>query len=122
MEGSPGLFDSVVVFFGPDPDAAEGLAEAQTQIGQGVVDVRGDNGVDGALDEAIAFHLAEGFGEHLLADAAGQLAELGEASGAVFGEDIENDHGPLVGDALDDLVDQSVYLGFGFDGRFGRGF
>ena len=101
----------IVIFFGPDPDAAECFAESTAEIGEGVVDVRGNNGVDGPYDEAVAFHLADGFGEHLLADAAGEFAELGEANGAVVGEDIEDNHGPLIGDAFDDFVDEGIDLG-----------
>jgi len=103
-----GLGDGFRVFFSPDPDAAEGFAEAVAERGEAVVDVWGDDGVDGAGDEAVGLHLAEGLGEHLLADVADELAELGEAEGAVFGEDVEEEHGPLVGDAGDDLADEGV--------------
>ena len=110
-EGRAGLGDGFGVFFGPDPYAAEGFAQAIAEIGEAVVDVWGDDGVHGASDEAVGLHLAKGLGEHLLADVADELAEMGEADGAMLGEDVEDEHGPLVGDAGDDLADE------GFKGR-----
>jgi len=102
--------------FGPHPDATERFAETAAEVGQSVVNMGRNDGVDGALDEAILLHLANGFGEHLLANAAGEFAELGKSNGAVVGEDIENDHGPLVGDAFDDFANEGIDLGVGFRG------
>ena len=67
-EELPGADDFVVVFFGPHPDSAEGRAQAVAQGGELVLDFGRDDGVDGAGDEAVAFHLAHGFSEHFLAD------------------------------------------------------
>lgn len=103
--------DGFGVFFGPDPYAAEGFAQAIAKIGEAVVDVRRNDGVHGASDEAVGLHPAKGLGEHLLADVADELAEMGEADGAMLGEDVEDEHGPLVGNAGDDLADE------GFKGR-----
>ena len=100
-----------MVFFGPHPDAAESAAEAETEIGELVLDARRDDGVDGSGEEAVRFHLADGFGEHFLADAADEFGEPGEAEGSVFLEDFEDQHGPFVGDAFDDLADERIDFG-----------
>jgi hypothetical protein len=124
--GGAGFFELFVVGLGPVPDAAEGGAEALAEGGEGVFDAGWDDGVDGAGDEAVGLHLAEGLGEHLLADAGDELGEAGEADCAVLGEGFEEEEGPLVGYAGDDLLDEAVDGGQGGDAGGGlevdRGF
>lgn len=111
MEGFAGGLDGLTVLLGPDPDTAEGLAEREAEGGEVVFDAGWDDGKDGAGDEAVGLHLAEGLGEHFLADATDEIAETGEAEAAVLGEGFDGEHGPLVGDALDDLADEGVEIG-----------
>jgi hypothetical protein len=113
--------DLVVMGFGPDPDAAEGGAEAAAERCELVFDARRDDGIDGAPDQPVTFHLTYGFGEHLLADAGDEPAELGEANRAVLLKDFEDQHGPFVGDALDDLADEPVDFGVGAGRRLRMG-
>jgi hypothetical protein len=53
-------------------------------------------------------------GEHLLADAGDGFADTGEAETALRFQYLEDEHGPLVGDAANDVVDESFDLGIEF--------
>lgn len=122
-EGGASLFDGGDVAFGPEPNAAEGFAERFAERREGVVDMRRDNGVDGAADEAVLLHLAESLGEHFLADGGDEAAEVLETDNAVFVEGFKDEHGPFVGDAVNGFADECGDLGieFGVSGG-GRGF
>ncbi len=100
----------LVVGFGPFPDAAECCSEAVAERRERVLHTRRDDGVNLAGEEAVGLHLAEGLGEHLLTDAIDDLGEAAEAKGAVLSEGLEDKHGPLVGDAADDLFDKTIDL------------
>ncbi len=64
--------------------------------------------MDGSDEEPIPFHLTNRLGQHLLADAACEFTETGEAQFAVFRQHFEDDHGPFVGNAADQFVDQHL--------------
>lgn len=93
------------------------------EVGEGVVDSGWDDGVDGAGDEAIAFEAAQGDGEHALADAIDGVAEFGESAGSVA-EEMDDEQGPFVADAVEDVADGAVVVGdwlFGQRGGVGHG-
>src|SRR5690606_40257530 len=100
------LFDRGVVLLRPDPDAAEGGAQAASEFGQRVVDMRRDDRVDGARDEAVALHVAQGLRQHLLADAAHMPADLREAERSALLQRLEDQHGPFVRHLADDAAHQ----------------
>lgn len=104
-------FELNVVLFGPDPNATEGSAEAEAQLSERVVDAGRNDGMDGAGDEAVGLHLPKRFCQHLLTHGAEKVCDLGEAKGAVLGENFEDEHRPLVGDATDDLLNEGIDLG-----------
>ncbi len=100
------------MLFCPEPDAADGFAEAFAAWGEGVIDVRRDDGMDAAGDEAIPLELPKSFGEHLLADAGDALGKMGEAKlGGGLAEFLDNEESPLVGDAPEYLVDEGQLSG-----------
>ena len=57
----------------------------------------------------VALHPPQGLGQHLLADPPDQLADAGEPQLAVVGEDLQDEHRPLVGDGSDQVADQCVH-------------
>src|SRR5450830_274249 len=61
-----------------------------------------------AREQTVAFHLTQGLRQHLLADAADQLADAGETLFAMFRQHLQNQHGPLVGHASDQLRDKHL--------------
>src|SRR5690606_20888915 len=109
IESRPRRLDPGQVILRPGPDAAERLAQAVAEIGELVLDSRRDDRMDGALHEPVAFHLAQRLRQHLLADPRDLAANLGEAQLAMIGEDLENQHRPLVGDLSDHVVDEFVH-------------
>lgn len=54
--------------------------------------------------EAVAFELAQGLGEHLLAHAADAIPQLREAHLAALPQLVDDEKRPFVGDALEDLT------------------
>ena len=108
--GGAGCGDFVLVVFGPVDEGLDGGVEGGAEGGEGVVDAWGDDGVDGAGDEAVAFELAEGDGEHAVADALDVAVEFGEAEGVAF-EVGDGEEGPFVGDAVEDVSDFAALSG-----------
>src|SRR5690606_692132 len=100
------LFDRRVVLLRPDPDAAEGGAQAAAKLGQRVIDMRRNDRVDGAQDEAVTLHVTQGLRQHLLADAAHMPANLGEAERSALLQRLEDQHGPLVGHLANNAAHQ----------------
>lgn len=97
------------MLFGPEPDAADSFAETFATRGQRIVDVRRNNGMDAAGDEAISLKLAKSFCKHLLADTGDPLSKVGEAKlGRGLGQLFDDEQGPFVGDALEHLVDEGL--------------
>jgi len=76
--------------------------------------------VYGPHHQAVALHLPKSLGQHLLADAADQLAYAREAQFAMLGQHLQNQHGPLVRHAPDYVVDQPLNPRIGGDARLGR--
>ena len=68
VEGLAGLFDLGQVAFNRGPHAAKRLAQAKAKIGQAVIHAGRDHRMDGADQQAVTFHLAQGLGQHFLAD------------------------------------------------------
>src|SRR5262245_15009961 len=53
------------VFGGPGADGGEGFLQGSAEVGEGVLDVAGGGLlVDGAGEEAVGLHAAQGLGEH----------------------------------------------------------
>ncbi len=73
--------------------------------------------MDSPDDEAVALHLSKCLGEHLLTDAFNQLAETREPQLPMVSEDVQDHHGPLIGYAPDQLVDQSPNTRIEISGR-----
>src|SRR5690606_8813077 len=99
VERLPRLIDLRQVLLRPEPDAAEGFAERRTQAGELVLHLGRDHRIDGPADQAVALHLPQCLGQHLLTDAGHELAYPREAEGSMLGEGLEDEHGPFVGDA-----------------------
>lgn len=74
---------------GPGAEGEDDGFEGAAARGEGVVDARGDLGVDGAGDEAVGFELAELLDEDFLGDGGKGAVEFGEAPGA--GEELPED-------------------------------
>ena len=69
--------------------------------------------------QSIPFHVTERLGQHLLADALDQPAQLGEPHLALRSQGLQDEHGPLVGDTADKVVHQRRIPGVNFGGRRG---
>ena len=65
--------------------------------------------MDEAGDQAVAFELAQGFGQHLLADGRDPLLELGEAEFPVV-QLLDDVQGPLVGYPVESLLDELLSI------------
>ncbi len=57
--------------------------------------------MDGSGYETLALHLAQGLGEHLVADAGNHLTEPGEANLTMVGEHLDDHHRPFISNAAD---------------------
>jgi hypothetical protein len=75
--------------------------------GQAVLHSWRDDRINRAYDQAVTFHLTNGFGEHLLTDLSNQFSQAGKPDRAMLFENFEDEHGPLVCNASDNLADQS---------------
>jgi hypothetical protein len=89
------------MFFRPAAETVQGLDEGAAEPGDGVFDLGRNDGMNGALDEAVALEAAQGLGEHFLGDTADLALELGVTFGAVS-ENLDDERGPFVGDAIED--------------------
>src|SRR3954447_12367015 len=108
--GRPGVGDLLVVVDRPLDQAVDGLLEGLAEDGQLVIDSGWDDGVHRALDEPVALQLAEGQGEHALADPVDLAEQLAETQRAALqhGQDQQR---PLVADPVEDLADFAGDLG-----------
>lgn len=61
-------------------------------------------------NQAVALHLPDGLGKHLLADSSNQLTKPCEAHRPVLLENLKDEHRPFVRHALDDLPDECLDL------------
>jgi hypothetical protein len=120
--GASGLggADALHVELAPVAEGAEGALEGEAVVGEGVFDLRGDGGVDGAGDDAVGLELAEVLGEHLLGDAGDLAAQLGEAVGALV-EPPEDQGFPLAAEDVEGGFDGAVVRlgGVALDHGFG---
>lgn len=109
------------MFFGPAAEAVQRFDESAAEPGEGVFDFRWHNRMDGAPNEAVALEAAQGLGEHFLRDAADLALELGITLGAV-GQDLDDESGPFVGDAVEDEARGALGVEDGpVGGCFGHG-
>jgi len=63
----------------PRTDAANGLSQALAQRREAVVDARRDGSVHAPRYQTVAFQLAQGLGQHLMADAANPPLQIRKA-------------------------------------------
>src|SRR5690606_13778836 len=94
--------------------------ERRTQAGELVLHLGRDHRIDGPADQAVALHLPQCLGQHLLTDARHKLADPREAEGSMLGEGFEDEHGPFVGDAPDQVGDQGRDARVDLLGGWGR--
>ena len=85
---------------GPVGEGRDRTGERGAERGELVVDTGRHLGVDGAGEQAVALHRAQGLGEHLGGDAADAGAQLAEAQRSVL-ERADDQHGPLVADPVE---------------------
>src|SRR5579863_1519845 len=70
----------------------------------------------GPRDQTVALHLAQRLCEHLLADTLDQFAQARKAQLTLFRQYLKNQHGPLVSDAADQVVNEGFNLGIEVSG------
>jgi len=87
----------------PGDERLDGGVQGGAQRRERVLHARRHDGVHGALDQAVALELAQGHGQHPLADPVHQPLELGEAQRPVL-EQRDHQQRPLVGDPVEDLT------------------
>lgn len=85
VEAAPGGFYVVEVGAGPAAHPVDDGARGLTSLGEAVVDAGWDLGMDRAVHQAVALQVAQGLGEHLVADALDPGVEFGEAQGPLRG-------------------------------------
>ena len=98
-----GLLQLGQVGAGPLAEGPHGLDERVPQLRQLVFGAGRNLGIDMARDQTIALQLAQGLGEHLLADAAHLPVQVPVALLAA-GEEVDQQGGPLVGDEIQGLA------------------
>lgn len=96
------LHDFGEVDFDPVGKGFDVFADAFAEWGESVIDVGRDDGVDGAIDEAVALQLLKGLREHFFADATDPAAEVGKAKSALAEGD-ENQYAPASGHVFEDV-------------------
>lgn len=93
--------------------------------GEGVFHLGGDDGVGGALDDAVVLELAELLGEHLLGDGGDGAFQIGEAADAAAEELEEDEELPAAFEHAEGLLDAlgggEAGPGFAAGGGGGRG-
>ena len=89
------------MFFRPAAEALQRFDEGAAQFREGVFHLGRDDRVNGPSHQAVAFQAAQSLGEHFLRDTANLALQFGVAFGAV-GQDLDNEGGPFVGDAIED--------------------
>src|SRR5262245_63622807 len=100
----PGAGDVVPVVAGPVDQRGDRVEQAGAQPRELVVDPGWHHGVHRAGDEAIPFELAQGEGEHPLADAVDLPAQLAEAPHPAA-EQLDHEQRPFVAQAVEQVAD-----------------
>ena len=107
---------------GPCEEGVESGAEGLAPWGKGILNARRNHGVAGAVDDAVALHLPELLGEHLLGDGGDGAFEIGETENLAAEELEKNEELPATLQHAESLFDA---LGGGERGplfrRTGRG-
>src|SRR5579884_2774549 len=86
--------DLVDVLVRPLRERGDGSAQRFSERREFVLDARRDFRVNRALDQAVAFEIAQRLREHLLRDAADHAAQLVEAPALALREDTDNERRP----------------------------
>ena len=92
----PGGSDFVLVVLGPGDERLDRGVQCRAQRGKRVVHPRRHDRMDGPSYEPVALQLAQGDGEHALADAVDASAQLGETQRPVL-QQRDDQQRPLVG-------------------------
>lgn len=85
-----GLLHGLSACGGPFQDGVEDWTEGLAPWGQGILDFRWDYGIDGAVDDAVLFELAELLGQHFLGDGRDGPFQFGKPSD-LAAEELEED-------------------------------
>ena len=107
------LNDGGPVLSRPVGDRDHRFAERASQLRKLVVDTWWNRRKDGARDKAVALEPAQRQRQHTLGDPPDRAAQLVEPHGAV-GEELHDQHGPLVADTRERLADRVAFLGLRF--------
>src|SRR4030088_26893 len=116
--------DFAFVLSGPADQGNDRVEERSAERRQAILDRHRDGWVGGALDDAVAFEVAQRDREHALADVGYGAADVHEAHGAT-GQQVEDEQRPFVADAVEDVADQpadgdTLLLGYFFRTKCGR--
>lgn len=121
VEFTASLFHALQILGRPEPHSAKSRSQTCTQVGQFIVDSWRHHGMHGPRDQAITLHVTQGLRQHFLADPFDRLADLCEAQLASLGQHLQNQHGPFVGHAADELINQGLNAGIDCFGRASDG-
>ncbi len=102
-----GSGDLVLVGLGPDHDGLDLFMKRPSQWGELVFDTWRHHRVHRPVDQTVPLELAQGDGQHPLADAIDLPAQLVEAQDTLV-EQGDHEHGPLVGDPVEDLANFAI--------------
>ncbi len=91
----------------PALEHVHGFNQGLSQRREGIFDDWRYDGMDGALDQAIAFHCPQGLCEHFGRNAIDTLEYLAESQRAFF-QYKDDQRGPLIGDQLERTARQAV--------------
>src|SRR5690606_9331193 len=105
--GRPRRGDALAVLLGPRADRVDRAEEGPPEVGERVLDARGDLGVDGAGDEAVPLERAQRLREDLRRHGTYEVAQLAEPQHAPA-QRHEDEQRPLVADPLDDEAARAV--------------
>src|SRR5712691_4872082 len=95
--------DLVFVLNGPTDQGIDRLDERRAQRRQAVLDSYRYGRVGGALDDAVAFEMAQRHREHALTDVGQRASDVHEPPGPAVQEG-NDEHRPLVADAVEDVA------------------
>src|ERR1700716_3002513 len=97
--------DFAFVLSGPADQGNDRVDERRAERRQAILDRHRDGWVGGALEDAVAFEVAQRDREHALADVGYRAADVHEAHGAA-GQQVDDEQRPFVADAVEDVADQ----------------